>query len=57
MARPICDAADGGQILVSDVVHDLGARIGFGFLDAGLRPLKGFQEPSRLFELQRDRAN
>ena len=56
LASRICDAADGGQVLVSDVVHDLGSALGFGFLEAGLRTLKGFGEPSRLFELQRDRA-
>ena len=56
LASRICDAADGGQILVSDVVQDLGGPLGFRFLEAGLRTLKGFQEPSALFELQRDRA-
>jgi class 3 adenylate cyclase len=56
LASRICDAADGGQILVSDVVHDLGVPLGFGFVDAGLRTLKGFGEPSQLFELQRARA-
>ena len=56
LASRICDAADGGQILVSDVVQDLGAPLGFGFIEAGLRTLKGFQEPSPLFELRRDRA-
>ena len=57
LARRICDTADGGQTLVSDVVQDLGAPLGFGFIEAGLRTLKGFQEPSPLFELQRDRAS
>jgi class 3 adenylate cyclase len=56
LASRICDAAEGGQILVSDVVQGLGAPLGFGFIEAGLRTLKGFQEPSPLFELQRDRA-
>jgi class 3 adenylate cyclase len=56
LASRICDAADGDQILVSDVVQDLGWPLGFRFLDAGLRTLKGFQAPSPLFELQRDRA-
>ena len=51
LASRICDAAEAGQILVSDVVRDLGAPLGFGFLDAGLRTLKGFVEPNRLFEL------
>ncbi len=51
LASRICDAADAGQILVSGVVKDLGEQLGFGFLDAGLRTLKGFEEPSPLFEL------
>jgi class 3 adenylate cyclase len=56
LARRICDAADGGQTLVSEAVQDLGTHGGFRFIEAGLRTLKGFQEPSPLFELQRDRA-
>jgi len=56
LARRICDAADGDQTLVSEDVQDLGTPLGFGFREAGLRTLKGFQEPSPLFELQRDRA-
>jgi class 3 adenylate cyclase len=42
LARRICDAADAGHVLVSDVVHDLGAEHGFAF---GVRldlTLKGF---------------
>jgi class 3 adenylate cyclase len=57
LASRICDAADGGQILVSEVVQELGAPLGFEFVGAGLRNLKGFQEPSALFELRRDRAH
>ena len=53
LASRICDAADGGQILVSDVVQDLGARLGFGFIESGPRSLKGFQEPTLVFELDR----
>ena len=56
LASRICDAADGEQILVSDVVQDLGGPLGFRFLEAGLRTLKGFQAPSPVFELQRDQA-
>ena len=56
LASRICDAADGGQTLVSDVVRDLGAPLGYGFVDAGPRILKGFQAPSQVFELQRARA-
>jgi class 3 adenylate cyclase len=54
LASRICDAADGGQILVSEVVQSLGTPLGFGFLEAGVRTLKGFREPSPLFELERD---
>ena len=56
LASRICDAADGGQTLVSDVVRDLGAPLGFRFLAAGVWTLKGFHEPVSLFELQGDRA-
>ena len=45
LASRICDAAGGGQILVSDIVQDLGGPLGFRFLEAGLRTLKGFLEP------------
>ena len=53
LASRICDAAEGGQILVSDAVQDLGTRLGFGFIESGRRSLKGFQEPTLVFELDR----
>ena len=53
LASRICDAADAGRILVSDVVHDLGATSGFSFRDADERVLKGFPEPTPVFELLR----
>jgi class 3 adenylate cyclase len=56
LASRICQAADGGQILVSELVHDLGAKEGFTFRDAGSRLLKGYPEPTPMFELDRDRA-
>ena len=53
LARRICDAADGGQVLVSEVVRDAGIDAGYGFGDAGTQVLKGFQDPVALFELER----
>jgi class 3 adenylate cyclase len=56
LARRICDTAGGGQILVSEAVHDLGLGLGYGFANLGKRELKGFQDPVALFELDRDTA-
>jgi class 3 adenylate cyclase len=53
LASRICDAADAGHILVSDVVHDLGVKQGFSLQEADERALKGFSEPTRVFELLR----
>jgi class 3 adenylate cyclase len=36
---------------VSDTVRDLGLALGFEFVEAGARTLKGFHGPSQLFEL------
>ncbi|HEU5225041.1 MAG TPA: adenylate/guanylate cyclase domain-containing protein, partial [Actinomycetota bacterium] len=55
LASRICDAAQADQVLVSDQVRDHGAPLGFRFVDAGMRQLKGFAEPIQLFELGRDR--
>lgn len=52
LASRICDVADGGQILVSDVVHDLGIAAGFRFAEAVTRVLKGFRGPTVMFELE-----
>jgi class 3 adenylate cyclase len=57
LASRICDAAEGGQILVSDVVRDLGLSAGFTFGDAGVRDLKGFPEAEPLYELTRERPS
>ena len=51
LASRICDAADGGQILTSDVVRDLGAVRGFVFDGGRDLTLKGFTGPVRVFEL------
>jgi class 3 adenylate cyclase len=56
LASRICDAADGGQILASEVVRDLGLEAGFTFLDAGSRVLKGFPGSTPLYELARRSA-
>lgn len=53
LASRICDAADAGDILVSDLVHDLGSEKGFSFREADDRILKGFSDPTRVFELLR----
>jgi adenylate cyclase len=51
LARRICDKAEPGQILVSDVVHQLAAGKGFTFADNGEATLKGFEKPVRLHEV------
>jgi class 3 adenylate cyclase len=54
LARRICDAADAGHILASQLVHDLGVTEGFSF-DAGREAaLKGFVGLTPVFELVRD---
>jgi class 3 adenylate cyclase/pimeloyl-ACP methyl ester carboxylesterase len=52
LARRICDAGQGGEILVSDVVRQLAAGKGFLFADRGVTTLKGFEDPIRLYELR-----
>ena len=51
LARRVCDQADGGEIIASDVVRQLVAGKGFLFADRGEVALRGFEEPVRLFEL------
>lgn len=51
LASRICDAATGGQTLVSDAVQTLGSRDGFAFRELGHWPLKGFSEAVTVFEL------
>lgn len=57
LASRICQAADGGQILVADRVRELGAKDGFAFSRARRRVLKGFPGQVTLFELQRPRRS
>jgi class 3 adenylate cyclase len=53
LASRICDAAEAGHILVSELVRDLGIDQGFTFDDAQERHLKGFAGRTRIFELLR----
>jgi class 3 adenylate cyclase/pimeloyl-ACP methyl ester carboxylesterase len=52
LAKRICDQAEAGQILVSDVVQQLAAGKGFSFADKGEVGLKGFEKPVRLYEVR-----
>jgi class 3 adenylate cyclase len=52
LARRICDAAQAGEILVSNVVRELSAGKGFLFADRGGAALKGFEDPVRLYEVR-----
>ena len=51
LASRICDAADAGRILASDVVHEIGAQGGFAFDGGRDVALTGFAGPVRVFEL------
>jgi class 3 adenylate cyclase len=52
LARRICDQAEPGQILVSNVVRELVAGKGFLFADQGETVLRGFEDPLRLFQVR-----
>lgn len=52
MASRIKAQAEGGEILVSDVVHGLLAGKPFIFADRGEFRLKGFDDPVRLYEVR-----
>jgi class 3 adenylate cyclase len=51
LAARVCDKAQGGQILVSNVVRELAIGKGFLFSDVGDFALKGFEDPVRLYEV------
>jgi class 3 adenylate cyclase len=51
LAARVMAEAGGGQVLVSSTVRDLLAGSGLGFVDLGVRELKGFAEHWRLFAL------
>jgi class 3 adenylate cyclase/pimeloyl-ACP methyl ester carboxylesterase len=52
LARRICDRAEPGQVLVSDVVRQLVAGKGFAFDHLGAEMLKGFEEPVTLYKVR-----
>jgi class 3 adenylate cyclase len=51
LASRICDVADVGHPLVSEPLRDLGIENGFSFGEGRELDLKGFQDPTRVFEL------
>ena len=57
-AARVCSAADGGQVLVSDVTRQLAGTIpDVSFRDTGEHELKGFPQPWRLWEVVWVRAD
>jgi class 3 adenylate cyclase len=52
LARRLCDQAAPGEILVSNVVRELASGKEFLFSDRGAAPLKGFDDPVRLYEVR-----
>jgi class 3 adenylate cyclase len=52
LARRICDHAEPGQVLASNVVRELAEGKGFLFGDIGDVVPKGFEEPVRLYEVR-----
>lgn len=52
MASRIAALAEGGEILVSDVVRQLVAGKRFMFSDRGEQALRGFEDPVRVFEVR-----
>jgi class 3 adenylate cyclase len=53
LASRICDAADAGQVLVSELVHDLGVRAGFRFGPSETHELKGIPGHTVMYPLDR----
>jgi class 3 adenylate cyclase len=51
LASRICNASDPGDVLVSDLVHELGSTRGFSFASGERRALKGFADPVSVFRL------
>ena len=52
LAARACSHAQPGQILASSVIRDLCIGKSFAFKDVGAVPLKGFDEPVHLYEVQ-----
>ena len=48
LASRLCDAADAGEVLVSEVVRGLTMGKGFDYDDRGEITFKGFSEPVRV---------
>ena len=51
-AARIAALAEGGEILVANVVRELAEGKGFLFSDRGPVALRGFDDPVKLFELR-----
>lgn len=51
LASRICESADSGSVLVSDVVRSLTLGKGFSYEDCGRRELKGFSEPVQVYSV------
>jgi class 3 adenylate cyclase len=51
-AARIADQAQGGEILLANVVRELAAGKGFLFSDRGEMALRGFDDPVRIYELR-----
>ena len=52
LAARICDHAEAGQIVASNVVRELAAGKDFLFADLGETELRGFEDPIKLWELR-----
>jgi class 3 adenylate cyclase len=52
VAARIAAQAEGGEILVANVVRELAAGKGFLFADRGETVLRGFEDPVRLYEVR-----
>ena len=52
LAARIAAKAEGGEILVANVVRELAAGKGFLFADRGETALRGFEDPVRLYEVR-----
>ncbi len=52
LAKRICDQAEAGQIVASNVVRELAAGKDFLFADLGETELRGFEDPVKLWELR-----
>jgi class 3 adenylate cyclase len=51
LAARLCAHAQPGQILASQIIHDLAEPLGLSFTDQGLAQLKGFDEAVRVYEV------